>query len=307
VLLPTFSRPRYLARALASALAAAPAGAEVIVGDDGELGEQVVADQRDPRVKYVRNARRLGIAGNWTALCDTARGEAITLLMDDDRLCRDFFSECLPQLRDDPRLGVVFTNHWFDTAGGLVMRECALAEGRYVDFAERLMEHNPVPISAAVIRREAWLAARPLPDTGAADLVLWGRIAEQGWAFRYIDRPLMVYERHSENYSRDTAFRSEVVDALDALRFSSPAGEALRQRRLADALLSRAAHLSVGGGRAETARQDVRRARSLGPSSGLQLLAVDLATRSRLARRAANAVARVTRARPWRTGWKLNA
>jgi glycosyltransferase involved in cell wall biosynthesis len=307
VLIPTFSRPRRLSRALASALAAAPATAEVIVGDDGELGEQVVAAEPDARVRYVRNAQRLGIAGNWTALCDRAGGDALTLLMDDDRLSRDFFSTCLPHFDEDPRVGVVFTNHWFDTAGELVERECALPQGRYAAFAVPLMKYNPVPISAAVIRREAWMSARPLPDTGAADLVLWGRIAEQGWAFRYVDRPLMVYERHSENYSRESRFRSEVVEALDALRFSDPAAEKLRRQRLADALLSRAALLSVGGGRPAAARRDVARARSLGPTSSLQLAAVDLATRSALVQRVARGAARVTRARPWKAGWRLNA
>ena len=50
-----------------------------------------------------------------------------------------------------------------------------------------------IAISAAMIARAAWQAVRPLPNTAAADMVLFGRLAERRLPFHYVDSPLMRY------------------------------------------------------------------------------------------------------------------
>ena len=74
IAIPTYDRLQYLKEAVASALSQTYERVEVIIGDDGPTNSirawcETVA-MRDARVRYRRNARNLGLAGNWNALAD---------------------------------------------------------------------------------------------------------------------------------------------------------------------------------------------------------------------------------------------
>lgn len=267
ILIPTYRRPQMLRRAIASALSQdAPVAIEVIVGDDADEGAAIASEFDDARLRYGANGERLGMAGNWNRLCDMARGDYLLLLNDDDRLLPGFVGTCVSAFHRMPDLGVVFTNHFFDREGRWEIRRCELPPGRHENFSAKLLEYNPVPVSASLFRRTAWEQARTLPDTGSADLVLWGRIAERGWPFFYVGDPLMVYLPHAASVSGALSFRYDGVVALEALTMSDPEAERLRRQRLADALVARAsAHVLEGNGRGATA--DLSRAEQLGHRS----------------------------------------
>jgi glycosyltransferase involved in cell wall biosynthesis len=302
-LIPTYARPDCLARALASVIADAPADAEILVGDNGQQGQEVVDRARDERVRYVRNRENLGMVGNWSALVARSQAPMFLLLMDDDMVLPGFFAACLETMRAGPDLGVVFANHYNEHDGIRDVRACTLPEGRHDDFARVLMELAPVPMSSSLVRRAAWSDAVPLPHTGAADVVLWARIAEAGWAFHYLDQPLMVYARHAGAHSAQDAFRSETVSAYDAFSFSDAAADGARRRRLADALLNRAAWY-LRERRGSEAKADVARARRLGPSSTVRLASLQaLTTAPRLGSLAVRAGRRAP-VRPWATGFR---
>jgi glycosyltransferase involved in cell wall biosynthesis len=267
ILIPTYRRPQLLRRAIASALSQDPPVAmEVIVGDDADEGAAIVSEFDDVRLRYQRNFEHLGMAGNWNRLCDMARGDYLLLLNDDDRLLPGFAATCVSAFHRMPDLGVVFTNHFFDHEGRWEVRRCELEPGRHEDFSAKLLQYNPVPVSASLFRRRAWEQVRTLPDTGSADLVLWGRIAERGWPFFYIGDPLMVYLPHAASVSGALSFRYAGVIALEALAMSDPEAERLRRQRLAEALVSRAsAQLLAGNAGGATA--DLSRAKQLGHRS----------------------------------------
>lgn len=244
--IPTYARPVELAQAIRSVLDQGYADVEVLVGDDGSLGAAAVEEIGDPRVSYVRNEPRLGMAGNWNALLDRARGEYLGLLMDDDRWLPGMLDRCLPRF-DDERVGVVFGNHTFDRGGVVERRPTLLPDGTYEDFAALFLRTRPVAVSCALLRRSVWDQVRPLPMTAAADMVLFGRAAERGWAFAYVDEPLMAYRVHPDQMSSGPGFRDDGVIAWRSLAFSDPEAERLRQGLLREALVSRAAgHVRYG-------------------------------------------------------------
>jgi glycosyltransferase involved in cell wall biosynthesis len=298
ILIPTFNRPDRLAESISSALAQTVDEIEVVVGDDGALGGRVVDAIGDPRVRYQANETRLGIAGNWQRLLDGARGAFVSFLMDDDLLEPGFLARCLAEFASDPELGVVFTNHTFVFSDGRPeqIRSCDLAAGRHDRFGETFVRLKPVAISAALWRAEIWPAIRPLPNSGAADMVLFGRIAELGWPFHYVDEALMKYGVHQTNYSSRLAFRDDCVRAWDSLVFSDPRAQRQRDRRLADALLSRAAAQLREHALAE-ARRDIRRAWSLRPTSRTRALVVALAASNHRAASGARWLTEVKHAR----------
>lgn len=299
IAIPTFRRPRLLRSAISSALEQKVDGLEVLVGDDSTEGEQVVAEVADPRVRYIQHPRRLGNPGNSTVLLDAARGAYLALLNDDDRLSPDFASRCLDVFAESPDIGVVFTNHYIEFPNSSYVRPCDLPAGRHDAFSYKYLEHQPVAASAAVFRREAWHDARPLPtDTRVGDLILFARMADAGWPFFYIDSPLMTYGEHADNISAELGHRKDVVVAWDAFTFSDPRAEALRQRRLADALVGRASvHLRELETDAATA--DLRRAAGIGSSSRARAALLRSLARHQTLARVAFALGTKLHWRPW--------
>jgi glycosyltransferase involved in cell wall biosynthesis len=245
VLIPTYRRPALLERALRSVVDQGGEHIEIIVGDDGDVSDGIVASFGS-RVRHLRNQPRLGLARNVNHLARNAQGEFLAFLMEDDYWLPRFSSTALSVFREMPDLGVAFTNHFFEN-GQRRVRECQLAPGRHDDFSVKLLQLNPVPISGAIIRRSLWEDVAPLPETQAFDFVLWARAAEQGWSFFYVDEPLMVYRSSPEGLSASRAFRHEVVVALESLSFENPEARDIHWKRLNKALYLRAkGNMTVG-------------------------------------------------------------
>jgi hypothetical protein len=212
--------------------------------------------------------------------------------MDDDRLEPSFLARCLSEFADDPELGLVFTNHTFAAGRNSTVRQCEIRPGRHDHFERDLLKHRPVAISAALWRSDAWQHIRPLPDTAAADMVLFGRIAELGYPFCYIAEPLMHYRVHEEMYSSTRGFRDHTVRAWDSLTFTNIDAQRERDKLLARALLSRAA-AEIMDGDLKLARSDIGRASSLRPHGGIYSVGLRLAASSAPAAAIARGVAHV--------------
>jgi glycosyltransferase involved in cell wall biosynthesis len=255
VLIPTYARPVLLDRALQSVVQQGQDNIEIIVGDDGNVSDEVIG-RYGSRVVHLRNRPRLGLPGNVNRLGREAQGEFLAFLMDDDYWLPEFLSRSLDAFEKED-VGIVFANHFFEN-GARTLRDCALPAGRHDYFAVALLRHNPVPISSALIRREVWQCANPLPETNAFDFVLWARAAESGHSFFYIDEPLMVYTSNPEGLSASRAFRHETVVALESLQFTDREAQALHRKRLNKALYSRAKAYGATG-RPWAALADLRR------------------------------------------------
>jgi glycosyltransferase involved in cell wall biosynthesis len=108
--LPAYNRPQLLAQALAAIAAqTAPVEYEVVVCDDGNLAEvgRLAAQFPGGRCRYLANVPPLGAVGNWNRCLESARGDWVTLLHEDDSLYPWYLAAVLPRLRDG--LGAVCT------------------------------------------------------------------------------------------------------------------------------------------------------------------------------------------------------
>jgi len=86
VIVPTYSRRRALARAIASVFAQDEPNFELIVVDDCSIDDTraYLKSITDPRLKVVEASRNLGTAGARNLGLDAARAEIVALLDDDD-------------------------------------------------------------------------------------------------------------------------------------------------------------------------------------------------------------------------------
>jgi hypothetical protein len=127
-----------------------------------------------------------------------------------------------------------------------------------------LLQHRPVAVSAAVMRRDIWEQVRPLPDLLTADMVAHIRIALAGHAFYYIDEPLMAYAVHDDQQSAASPrFRNDQVSAWEMFSFDDAAAERIRRHHLGRARVSMAA-ADLQDDRLVQARRSLAEARALG-------------------------------------------
>ncbi|MDQ6709212.1 MAG: glycosyltransferase [Candidatus Dormibacteraeota bacterium] len=104
--IPTYRRPRLLARALRSVLAQTYRDFTVIVYDNasGDETAAVVADfaARDPRVQYVAQPRNLGALANFNVALSRINTAYFSLLSDDDVLLPYFYEQALASFAAHP-------------------------------------------------------------------------------------------------------------------------------------------------------------------------------------------------------------
>lgn len=215
VLIPAYNE-RFFALALASARAQTFADLEIVVGDDspGTAIEAAVRAAADPRVRYVRNAQRLGFEGNFTACLAHARGELIKFLNDDDLLRPQCVGALAAAFDFDPRVTLatsrrrVMDADGADVPGHLASAPLAhvscLIPGTELGNFVLVNSLNLIGEPTTAMFRKRDLVAEPggiFTWEGRsyhclADLALWLRLLARGHAF-YQAAILSEYRVHS--------------------------------------------------------------------------------------------------------------
>jgi glycosyltransferase involved in cell wall biosynthesis len=236
-------RATYLTESIASVLEQSYTDLELVVADDAGDLEPVVAGFDDPRVRYHRNPRRMGVSGNIRAAFSLARGRYLGLLGDDDRMLPGYVERTVAALEADPEAGLVFTSYLRDKGGVLLRNERRISAGRHDAFLPTLLRPDaPVPINATLMRREVWESGEhelPLPDDAAPDVFIFVRAALAGWPFVSIDEPLMAYRLHEGQTSADRRYLDRVIATWERFSFADPECEELRRGQLARARAAR--------------------------------------------------------------------
>jgi glycosyltransferase involved in cell wall biosynthesis len=95
IAIPFYMGQAYLRKAIESVLRQTDPNWRLIVCDDGpEPGTaDVVAAFNDPRIRYLKNDRNLGMAGNWNRCLDAADTDLVNLLHNDDELLPNYVAE----------------------------------------------------------------------------------------------------------------------------------------------------------------------------------------------------------------------
>jgi hypothetical protein len=200
-------RVEYFKEAVQAALAQTWPHIEVVVGDDGSCGALrdwcVRLAGQDPRLKYQRNDRSLGIAGNWNAIAGRASGEFVIFPGDDDRLLPTFVERLLAAATPDTAL--VFSNHHIIDADGR----------RVPEETERITQHygrSALPAgqvnasacawrlaicpSAALVRRRHVTRLGFGADLTSPDVELFIRLAGEGARFDFVPEHLTEFRQH---------------------------------------------------------------------------------------------------------------
>jgi glycosyltransferase involved in cell wall biosynthesis len=228
VVLPAYNAGPYLKATIESALGQTWTDFELIALDNASTDDtpDIVRGFPDRRIRFRRNERNLGFAGNVNLGLSLAAGDHVAVLNADDIWEPDFLARTVARLDAEPALGMVHTactfideagavfgampDHWQPTTPGAAAFVNCFRGG--FCFAAMLMR-------ASALRRVG-----PMPEGEP-----WGRIGDS-WLFLrmclqgdvgWIDTPLVRYRVHQESvsiemYADGSLFRRHLAAVRDA-------------------------------------------------------------------------------------------
>lgn len=227
ICIPTFQRLGYLKEAVVAARAQTLQNIEILISDDGTSAElkswSEAAAREDPRVRYRRNDKNLGLGGNWNECVSAARGQWLVIQGDDDRLLPSFCESLLKIAADDS--AVVFSNHFvIDEHGSRLEEESLewtvryqrhlLQRGRVEDVA-RCVWSNSVPMTAALIRAHAIQRLGIKTDLNTPEIELFARLAAEGARFDHEPAYLAEFRSHGQSSTASGLFSERLVRYLE--------------------------------------------------------------------------------------------
>jgi glycosyltransferase involved in cell wall biosynthesis len=111
IAIPFFRGSQYLRQAIESVLRQSQPAWQLLVCDDAspEIDvRRLVLGYRDPRIRYVRNERNLGMVGNWNRCLDLAPTDLVTLLHADDQLLDCYVAMMTEAAEQHPKAVALF-------------------------------------------------------------------------------------------------------------------------------------------------------------------------------------------------------
>jgi glycosyltransferase involved in cell wall biosynthesis len=120
IAIPFYKGQAYLRLAIQSVLAQTSPHWQLIVCDDGpESGTaELVGSFGDSRIRYLRNERNLGMAGNWNRCLEAAETDLANLLHNDDELLPNYVEEMTRAASQFPDAAAFFCQAKVIDAGG---------------------------------------------------------------------------------------------------------------------------------------------------------------------------------------------
>lgn len=197
----TFYQPdrRYLDEAIASVLSQSFADFEYLIVNDGPPLDNM---PRDPRIRIIDNATRLGLVASRNLGLQEARGEFIALLDADDFCEPDRLRKQIEFLRAHPGhvLAGSALRYVDEKSRTIGSRRYPVTDGQ---IRARLVAYNCIAQSTVMARRQALLDAGGYTEEfrDVEDYALWLRLARFG-AFHNLPEPLVAYRIHPDASKR---------------------------------------------------------------------------------------------------------
>jgi glycosyltransferase involved in cell wall biosynthesis len=213
VCIPTYNYAHYLGAAITSVLEQSYPHFELLIVDDcsTDATDAVVAGFDDPRLRFVRNERNLGIVGNWNRCLELTRTPFVALLHADDLYLPQMLERSLAVLRAQPAVGYSYSAFYqIDAQGQRTWLEQPFPED-HVWPGEREFRHHlvrqyvqcpTVVLRRAVFEHVGLFVEHPLLLT-AYDWEMWLRIQLAGYQVAYHAEPLACWRWHGGNKSNE--------------------------------------------------------------------------------------------------------
>lgn len=198
--LPVFNGEKYLAKAIDTILAQTYTDFELILADNASTDKtpEICAAyaQRDPRVRYYRNATNVGASKNFNTVFSQALGEYFKWAAHDDFLHPDFLARCVAVLDRDASVVLCFSQmQIINQAGQRKDYQSPLhqvsAPGPHKRFADLILTRHGCFHIWGVVRKSILQQTPLLASYISSDRTLLAELALHG-RFYDVPEPLFI-------------------------------------------------------------------------------------------------------------------
>ena len=227
--LPIYNGETFLAESLEALLGQTYADFELIISDNASTDNSASICRRyakqDPRIRYIRQPRNIGMVPNHNFVLAQARSELFKWASDDDLYARNLLGRCVDALDEHPHVVLAHSQSaMIDTAGSVIgLFEYHTAAGAHQP-AERfrsMLFDGWDDYTYGVIRTDV---LRQIPTHNSyhfADRILNTAIALQG-PFHVIPECLYFRRAHAGRPSLTVRRRCAIMDPRRANRLRHP-------------------------------------------------------------------------------------
>jgi len=205
VIIATYNRASLLQRAIESVLSQTFQHFEIIIVDDGstDTTAQVVETYRHPKIRYIRHSENRGKSVALNNGLESAKGEYIAFLDDDDLWLRHKLQLQVDILeKSDDDVGIVFSGRMsMDEDGGILE---VIRPKRLKYHPRDFLLRNISILASTVLAKKKYLSMVGGFDeaiTNREDLDLWIRLSEH-CRFKPISEPLVKCLHAEESLTR---------------------------------------------------------------------------------------------------------
>lgn len=223
--IPTYERLAYLKEAVCSAQMQTYKNVEVLISDDGSSPEIrqwcEEMSQKDSRIRYIKNERRRGLAGNWNSILENAAGDYVGIIGDDDRYLPDFVERLMEGIQKGA--DVVFSSHyWINPQGERLEQETLQNESRYhrremnLGFLENppyWIWRNSLPMSSALFRHPG-KNLRFDESLNTPEILFYLQLARSGKSFFFIADFLLEFRVHPDSSTASGLWTERLTERL---------------------------------------------------------------------------------------------
>jgi glycosyltransferase involved in cell wall biosynthesis len=215
IAIPFYKGHAYLRAAIDSVLRQRSPNWKLVVCDDGpEAGTaELVASFADPRIRYLRNERNLGMAGNWNRCLEVNESDLVNLLHNDDELLPNYVEVMLGAAREYPQAAAFFCRAKVIDAAGKESFSFVDHVKRYLQpkrkgplvlegqSAVEALMHGDFIMCPTVCYRKSRLPAEHFRTDWqmVLDLDFFTRILLDGGTMVGLPAVAYAYRRHAEN------------------------------------------------------------------------------------------------------------
>jgi glycosyltransferase involved in cell wall biosynthesis len=208
ICIPTYNRAHMVGRTIESALNQTYRNVEVVIVDNASTDqtEAVVGTFTDPRIRFIKNERNLGIFGNYNRCIELAKGTYLHILHSDDSIEPTFTERCIRFLEAHPEVMMTFTSVRIH-GGGATLDFSPYGADTILSppdgFLEALSRRNLISSPTVTFRREIFRRLEPfsLEFPYSSDLYQWLRISRE-YPIAFVSGAMLHYQQgeHSETH-----------------------------------------------------------------------------------------------------------
>jgi glycosyltransferase involved in cell wall biosynthesis len=214
ICIPTYNRAGMASKAIDSALAQTYTNIEVLVVDNASSDtiESLVTAYSDPRVKFYRNSRNLGMYGNFNRCIELAKGKYIHILHSDDYIDAGFTETCVAFLETHPDIGMTFGTALSVLSVGDTKKNSSAQPVLYdipEGFKKILEVRSFISCPTVTVRRAVYesVGYYPLEYPYSGDFYQWICIA-QHFRIAYLPNAILYYRMGTHSESFQLLFRT---------------------------------------------------------------------------------------------------